>query len=125
MARRPEDPTRALVEAGVVSIEQLDALIAIHAAADGCTIDEVARAVRASADQAGVRVSSLGALGLVAGDDGDPQRWRIARPDLAPCIQTLADAMPKNRRWVVNQFYSRRLESLRAFSDAFKLRGDT
>ena len=128
MSSPPIEPSRLLVDAGVFSFEQVEILVAIVACSpEGATTKAVAEAIRSSGEAATARLISLSALGIVLARADDPPRWvlRDDRPEIAAALEQLAQRIAKDRQAVVNQFYSQRIDHMKAFADAFKLRKDT
>jgi hypothetical protein len=112
---------RILAMAGLSRLEQVETLVII--AGRGPIDDEqLARELSVPRNVAVDNATSLVDLGFVIG----PEPWRLApnRTDMTESLLEIERTLQRDRGAVVNSFYALRLQSLRAFSDAFRLRKD-
>jgi len=114
---------RALIDRHIHSVEQLEVLLLLRAAPDKeWTAAEVARALVSQPDTATQRLSDLAARGLVR---ADAEAFRYAPdPETDRAVAALAEAYATRRTRVVARIFSKPEESVRGFSDAFRIRRD-
>ena len=121
----PEEVKRFLAE-HVESAEQLDTLVLLHNhPARAWTAEEVSQAIYTVPQAAAKTLARLEETGLVAGEGGSPPAWRYAPgPQLHPSIAALADTYRTQRVAVVKHLYASRVDPVRSFADAFRLKKD-
>ncbi len=109
----------------VDSVEQLEILLLLHQH-PGRTWDAeaVARELRISALSAGDRLEDQARAGLLARVEGSPGRFRYApgTPALDEAVSGLATAYAERRVTVINLIFSKPVDKIRTFADAFRLR---
>lgn len=114
-----------LVQAGVTAFEEVEILASLREhEASGSTLEQLAARTGTSSERASACVASLAALGLA--EEYETGRWRVTgtKAGLTDALDGLQKPLRKDRARVANLFYSQRLDSLRAFSQAFRFRRD-
>lgn len=107
--------------AGLTRLEQVEALVVLSRVPE-LTLDGLTKSLGISSDAAESCVASLVELGFV--ERAGSLRISERHADLTDALIALGEQITRDRPAVVNAFYGLRLESLRAFSDAFRLRKD-
>jgi hypothetical protein len=120
----PEVVRRFIVD-HVDSVEQLEILLLLHQH-PGRTWDAeaVARELRISALSAGDRLEDMRRVGLLVRVEGRPGGFRYApeTPGLEDAVSGLATAYAERRVTVINLIFSKPVDKIRTFADAFRLR---
>lgn len=117
------DDVRAFIQAHIDSVEQLEVLLLLRRESTRAwTGDEVARELRINPISTGSRLSNLHQRTLLAEEAG---RYRYAprHPELDRAVSGLARAYAEMRVSVINLIFSKPVDALSTFADAFKLRG--
>src|SRR5688500_3461862 len=105
------------------SVEQLEVLLLARARADQAWNGEsVAQERRVDPAPAAGRLEDLEARGFLvaAGDSGTEYRYRPRDSTLDQTVGGLAQAYKERRFGVINLIFSKPLDNIRTFSDAFK-----
>ena len=109
------------------SVELLEVLLLIRSAAKKeWSVDSISGELRSSPESVSKRLIYLCARGLVSRRDLPVPMYRYdpKREDLDMAIKGLAQAYAERRARVIDLIFSRPIDTLRNFSDAFKLRKD-
>ena len=106
------------------SIEQLEVLLLLRGhPGRAFSADEVSREIRTAPASAARRLASLSASGLLAEDRAAGSfRYAPRSGDLDAAAGELAEAYAVRRIAVTTLIYSRPLDQVRTFADAFKIR---
>jgi hypothetical protein len=122
----PEAVRRFIVD-HIDSVEQLEILLLLYQQ-QGRTwsAEAVARELRIAAISAGERLEDLVRTGLLAREDGDPVEYRYTpgNSTLDAAVGGLATAYSERRVTVINLIFSKPVDRIRTFADAFRLRRD-
>lgn len=127
--RQDEIPpeVRAFIAGYLDSVVQLETLLMLHNAPDKAwAADEVARELRIDRAWAEGQLDGLCQQGLVACSESEGARqYRYApAPAVRGAVDGLAKAYAERRVTVISLIFAKPADSLRAFSDAFRLRKD-
>jgi hypothetical protein len=109
----------------VTSVEQLEVLLLLHKTPDkGWNALSVSQQLYTHRDAAARRLADLRALGLLtATEEADPlYRYQPTTPAHADLVNRLAQVYMERRVTVISLIYSKPLDHVQAFADAFKLR---
>jgi hypothetical protein len=115
-------PVKRFVKRHIESVEQLEVLLLLRAAADKhWTAEEVARARVTHAEAAAAWLENLAVRGFVR---HEPRGYRYDPPsaEAERTIDELAESYAKYRVAVVALIFSRPSERITLFSDAFRIR---
>ena len=118
---------RAFIAAHVGSVVQLETLLMLHAApAREWEPEEVARDLRINRTWAEAQLDALWQQGLVIRTESTtPKRYQYGpAPETKKDIDGLAAAYAERRVTVIGLIFAKPADSLRAFSDAFRIRRD-
>jgi hypothetical protein len=115
------DTVRALIDAGVRSLEQLEILLVLSQdPGKAWPLEAVHRSTMLTPERADTLVAGLVRADLVT-RDGEVLLRLGPRVDV-PALKALRAAYERDRSNVVNAFFASNLDSLRSFANAFKLR---
>ena len=104
------------------SLEQLEVLLLLRSRADRTwRAAEVSKELRTAERSAGVRLASLAAAGLLKEDPPGAYRYAPRTGDLDVAAGELAEAYAVRRIAITNLIFSRPLDQVRTFADAFKI----
>lgn len=118
------DDVRAFVHAHIDSVEQLEVLLLLRRESTRAwTGDEVARELRTNPLSAGSRLVNLKDRNLMVEEDGGRFRYAPSNVDLERAVSGLARAYAEMRVSVIDLIFSKPVDRLGTFADAFKLRG--
>jgi hypothetical protein len=120
----PEVVRRFIVD-HVDSVEQLEILLLLHQHPERAwDAESVARELRISALSASDRLEDQARAGLLARVEGSPGGYRYApgTPALDEAVAGLAKAYAERRVTVINLIFSKPIDKIRTFADAFRLR---
>lgn len=109
------------------SIEKLEVLLLLRARTERTwDAESVSRELRITEASATRRLADLARHGLAEVDASTPPRYRFApaRPEDAEGTERLAEAYAERRVSVISYIFSRPLETVRGFADAFRLKRD-
>jgi hypothetical protein len=105
------------------SIEQLEVLLLLRAQPGRAfTAVEVSRDLRTAPASADRRMASLAESGLLAAEGSGAYRYAPRTGELDAAAGELAEAYSVRRIAVTTLVYSRPLDQVRTFADAFKIR---
>lgn len=117
---------RRFIADSIDSVEQLEVLLLLRRSSDRAwSTDEVSRAVYTHPNAAARRLAALLGLGLLtANGEGPERRYRYAPADPAKSetVDRLAMLYQERRVAVITLIYSKPLDQVQAFADAFRLR---
>lgn len=119
------DTIQAFLRHFIDSVEQLEILLLLRARGHAWTADTVTREISTSIESATARLESLtrsGLLAKTARDDGAHYRYAPSDPSAGRSVDQLAEIYPRRRVAIITFIFSPPDESLRDFSDAFRLR---
>ena len=120
----PEVVGRFITER-IDSVEQLEILLLLHRHPERTwTAEAVARELRISALSAGERLEDLARDAILSRGEGPAVEYRYApaRPGLEEAVAGLARAYAERRVTVINLIFSKPVDKIRTFADAFLLR---
>jgi hypothetical protein len=117
---------RALIAERIDSLVQLEVLLLLRAAPDRpWTAAEVAQALRIDPTWATGQLGDLAARGLLASADvPGAYRYAPATPELVRAVTQLEKDYAERRVTVITLIFSKPVDKLRSFADAFRLRKD-
>jgi predicted ArsR family transcriptional regulator len=107
------------------SIGQLEVLLLLRAHPErDWSASEVSDELRTNAPSATEHLDRLTHHGLFALSESPPRRYRFRprTPELAAAVDLLNQAYRDDRVAVINMIYSKPMERIRIFADAFKIR---
>lgn len=107
------------------SVEQLEILLLIRASGRSWTAGEMTRELSTSIESATSRLESLSRSGLLAVTDAESAQsysYHPADDRVRRSVDEVADLYPRRRVAVIAFIFSAPDETLRDFSDAFRLR---
>ncbi len=122
----PEDVRRFIVD-HIDSVEQLEILLLLHQHRDRAwNAESVARELRISPMSAGDRLEDLRHSELLTRKSGTELEYRYApaSPKLDATVGGLITAYAERRVTVINLIFSKPVDKIRTFADAFRLRKD-
>jgi hypothetical protein len=117
-------PVRQLLDR-LDSIAQLELLLLLQRTApDEWTAEQLAAELRIEPSWALAQLALLGANGLLTECEPGSGRYRFdpATPALAKAVEALAACYGEQRVTVVSVLYSRPVDRIRVFADAFRIR---
>jgi predicted ArsR family transcriptional regulator len=120
-------PVQRFITAHIDSLEKLEVLLLLRARQERAwSAEAVSRELRITESSASKRLRDLDAGGLVASDAASPPGYRYspARPEDEQDVAQVAEAYAERRVSVISFIFSRPLENVRGFADAFRLKRD-
>ncbi|OJT25875.1 hypothetical protein BO221_08525 [Archangium sp. Cb G35] len=118
---------RRLIADHIDSVEQLEILLLLQQHPErSWTAESVARELRISPLSAGDRLKDMARSAILARVQGSEAEYRYApeSPDMAEAVAGLATAYSERRVTVINLIFSKPVDKIRTFADAFRLRRD-
>ena len=118
---------RTLIIERIDSVVHLELLLLLHAnAGRAWTAADVAQELRIDASWAAGQLGELAARGLLAPAADQPGAFRYApgSPELDAAVTQLAKDYTERRVTVITLIFSKPVDKLRSFADAFRLRKD-
>jgi DNA-binding Lrp family transcriptional regulator len=109
------------------SLEQLEILFLLHRYPEQeWTAQDVNQELRLSPASVAMRLADLEKRGLltVREDTASLYRYQPRKPDMALTVNSLAEVYPDYRFTVTNLIFSKPLDKIQTFADAFKFRKD-
>src|SRR5687768_1259921 len=94
------------------------------------TADDIGRELRIEPAWAATQLQNLCSRGLIACDDPGPPsptgsyRFGARSPDLESAVRGLVTAYEERRVTVIGMIFSKPVDKIRSFADAFKIRKD-
>jgi hypothetical protein len=122
----PEVVRRLIVD-HIDSVEQLEILLLLYKQQGrSWTAEAVARELRVAPLSAGERLEDLRHDALVTRLEGDPVQYRYVpgNAKLDEAVAGLATAYAERHVTVINLIFSKPVDKIRTFADAFRLRKD-
>jgi hypothetical protein len=122
----PEDVKKFITE-HINSLEQLEVLLLLHNRQDKeWTAQDVSQELRLSPTSVATRLADLQTRGLLTvTESSNPlYRYHPQKPDFEPTVNSLAELYPDYRFTVINLIFSKPLDKIQTFADAFKFRED-
>jgi hypothetical protein len=112
----------------ITSVDQLEILLLLHEYPEReWNADDVARHLFTESTSAESRLAELAANGLISTKSpGDRMSYRHGpkTPQLERAIAELAKQYPKYRVRIINLIFSKPIDKIRTFADAFRLKQD-
>jgi hypothetical protein len=121
------DEVKAFIAAHVDSVLQLELLLLLHAQAPRTwTADELARELRIDRAWASAQLASLAGAGVLSasGDDPPAYRYEPRAPQLDVAVRGLAREYAARRVTIIGLIFSKPMDKIRSFADAFRFRRD-
>lgn len=121
-----EEVKKFIVE-HINSLEQLEILLLLHRHPEKeWTAQNVSRELRLSQPSVATRLADLERRGLLAIRESSDllYRYRPQKPDIEPAVDSLARLYPDYRFTVINLIFSKPLDKIKTFADAFRFRED-
>lgn len=121
-----EDVKKFIVE-HISSLEQLEVLLLLHRRQENeWTAEEVSQELRLSQASIAMRLADLEKRGLLAVREASDllYRYHPQKPNFESTVNSLAEAYPTYRLTVINLIFSKPLDKIQTFADAFKFRED-
>ncbi len=118
---------RRLIAEHIDSVEQLEILLLLYQHPErSWTAEAVARELRVSAFSAGDRLKEMARAAILSHLEGSAVEYRYApeSPQMAEAVAGLATAYTERRVTVINLIFSKPVDKIRTFADAFRLRRD-
>lgn len=118
---------RRLIADHIDSVEQLEILLLLHQHPErSWTAESVARELRISPLSADDRLKDMARAAILSKVQGTEGEYRYApeSPQLAEAVTGLATAYTERRVTVINLIFSKPVDKIRTFADAFRLRRD-
>lgn len=122
----PEE-VRRLIADHIDSVEQLEILLLLYQHPERTwDAEAVARELRIASISAGERLEDMAQSGLLARKDGKPVEYRYApeSESLDAAVRGLSTAYSERRVTVINLIFSKPVDKIRTFADAFRIRRD-
>lgn len=117
----PED-VRRFVGDEIHSVEQLEILLRLHRQpSEWWTAERMADELRTSRASVAGRLADMTARGLLEAQ-ADSYRYRPAKPETERLVQMLDRLYNERRVAMITLIFSKPLDSIRDFSDAFRIR---
>jgi hypothetical protein len=121
------EAVRRLIAEHIDSVEQLEILLLLHQHPErSWTAESVARELRVSPLSAGDRLKDMARAAILSKVKGTEGEYRYApeNPQLGGAVSGLATAYSERRVTVINLIFSKPVDKIRTFADAFRLRKD-
>ncbi len=115
------------ITAHIDSLEKLEVLLLLRTRRERAwSAEAVSRELRITESSASKRLRDLDAGGLVVSDGASPPSFRYdaSRSEVEQDVAQLAEAYTERRVSVISFIFSRPLENVRGFADAFRLKRD-
>lgn len=109
------------------SLEQLEILLLLHSRREKeWTAQDVSHELRLSQTSVATRLADLQKKGLLVVKEASAPLYRYApqNPHVEPIVDSLVELYPDYRFTVINLIFSKPLDKIQTFADAFKLRKD-
>lgn len=119
----PED-VRRFVAAEIQSLEQLEILLRLHRDPSAWwTAEDLAAELRTSTASVAFRMSEMKGRGLLEVEEGGLRyRYRPTNPETERTVRTLDRLYGERRVTVITLIFSKPMDPILDFSDAFRLR---
>jgi len=86
------------------------------------TAQEAGATLYATTEAMALLMGGLSARGLLKSHDGDRFAYQPTTPELASLVDELADLYRQRRATVITLIYSKPMDKIRSFADAFRFR---
>jgi hypothetical protein len=107
------------------TVAQLELLLLLRGDPKSWTPQEAGQALYSAADVIALQLADLQAKGLlVLGPVENSYVYRPQRPELAGLVDRLADLYRERRVAVITAVYTKPIDKIKSFADAFRLRKD-
>ncbi len=119
---------RAFIASHVESVMQLEVLLLLSGQRGRArTPAELAQDLRIDPAWVEAQLKAMAGKGLLETTDGSPPDYRYAprTPELDAAVADLAKAYADRRVTVIGLIFSKPVDKIRSFADAFRLRKDT
>jgi hypothetical protein len=118
------DDVRRFVADEIHSLEQLEILLSLHRhASEWWTAERMADDLRTSRASVAARMADMSVRGLLeVQEEGPRYRYRPATPGVEAVVQLLDRLYTERRVSIITLIFSKPLDSIRDFSDAFRVR---
>lgn len=119
------DDIQRFIAENISSVVQIEVLLLLKAhPQQSWTADEVARALYAGATLLADELAAWRSRGLLEAAPDRPDAYRFApqTPHLATVVETLEEAYKNRRVSVITAIYSKPVDKIRTFADAFRIR---
>jgi hypothetical protein len=119
------EAVRRLIADHIDSVEQLEILLLLHQHPErSWTAESVARELRVSPLSAGDRLKDMARAAILSKVKGSEGEYRYApeSPQMGEAVSGLATAYAERRVTVINLIFSKPVDKIRTFADAFRLR---
>jgi hypothetical protein len=121
------EAVRRLIADHIDSVEQLEILLLLFQHPErSWSAESVARELRISALSAGDRLKDMARAAILSKVPGSEGEFRYApeSPQMGEAVAGLAAAYSERRVTVINLIFSKPVDKIRTFADAFRLRRD-
>ena len=118
---------RAFIATHISSIAQLEMLLLLRSDPNKqWDVDEISKALYATAEMSAGQLANLQACGLLAVSESAATRYQYwpSSPELDRVVGKLAELYRDRRVSVITVLYSEPVNKVQTFADAFKLRKD-
>jgi hypothetical protein len=107
------------------SVAQLEVLLLLRSEPSKVwTAQEAGKALYSAADVTALLMADLHAKRLLAAGGQNGYIYRPERPELASSVDQLAELYRQRRVAVITAIYTKPIDKIRSFADAFRLRKD-
>ena len=118
------DEARRLIAQHITSVEQLEILLLLRRHPERTwKVGEVGEQIRTSEASAAHRLTDLADRGLIVAN-GDGYRYQPPSHEAERAIASLAEAYAERRYTVIDLIFSKPIDNLRVYADAFRFRRD-
>jgi hypothetical protein len=117
---------KLFLEARIHSVAQLELLLLLRSdPAKAWSLDDASRALAVPAEMAGSQLGELQVAGLLTSTGNPPVfRYQPQSGELDQLVASLAQLYHQRRVSVITLIYSKPVDKVRTFADAFRLRKD-
>jgi DNA-binding IclR family transcriptional regulator len=115
------------IDQNIESLAELETLLLIRSdSKGGCDAADIAKALYISTEQAGRLLADLARRGMIAATEAQATHYSLnpANADSDAAIAEVALAYEERRVAVISLIYSKPLNKVQTFADAFRLRKD-
>lgn len=121
------DKIRQFIAKHINSVEQLEALLLLHSDTNKqWSADTLANELRINPQWAAMRLKNLCVQGFLTVQESDPSLYQFNTdsPDLIHLINLLRKIYTERRVTVINLIYSKPLDNIHIFAEAFRFKKD-
>lgn len=119
------EEVKKFVTEQINSLEQLEILLLLHSRREKeWTAQQVSDELRLSQASVAIRLADLQKKGLLVAKEASAPLYRYApqKPEIEPIVDSLVKLYPDYRFTVINLIFSKPLDKIKTFANAFKLR---